>query len=262
MDSYQFAGLTFPRKVPFLRRNMFKAFQAGTLPGPVQRQWAHYEEQRQAGAYMGENAKPAPRKAFTLSTAYYTAPRPEGAGKGGSGYLESDFALGLRWQWADKVEGVRLEHTGWYTSDDYTGETIRGVVWRLPHARGFLAGWSMGEGMATTWEPDIYPDESGAARAADSIAERVAENERERERDYQAGAEAARLRVDIREAARKRFILRGLLLDSDPGSPAESVLRDRIDNLTSDTEESLTRYAELRSQGAGNEQFEEGFANG
>ena len=50
---------------------------------------------------------------------------------------------------------------------------------RLPHNRGFLAGWSMGEGMISEIEYTVYDDERNAAWAADSLAEDVAEKERE-----------------------------------------------------------------------------------
>ena len=50
---------------------------------------------------------------------------------------------------------------------------------RLPHNRGFLVGWSMGEGMISEIEYTIYDDERNAARAADSLAEEAAEKERE-----------------------------------------------------------------------------------
>ena len=50
---------------------------------------------------------------------------------------------------------------------------------RLPHNRGFLAGWSMGEGMISEIEYTVYDDERDAAWAADSLAENAAEKERE-----------------------------------------------------------------------------------
>ena len=50
---------------------------------------------------------------------------------------------------------------------------------RLPHNRGFLAGWSMGEGMISEIEYAIYDDEREAAKVADSLAEETAEKERE-----------------------------------------------------------------------------------
>jgi hypothetical protein len=88
---------------------------------------------------------------------------------------------------------VRIDHHGWFTDSIFQEDTIRGVVLRLPHGRGFLAGWSMGKGMASKISRRIYPDEVNAAHAADSMAEAAAEAERE----YQDGIRAGR---DAREA--------------------------------------------------------------
>lgn len=107
---------------------------------------------------------------------YYHAPRPEDAGKGQGFYLESDGMPGLRWRWCDEI--VSVEHTGWFC-DEYQDSKIRGLVMRLPKNRGFLAGWSMGEGMASEVYGRIYETEEDAAYAADSMAENVAEKERE-----------------------------------------------------------------------------------
>lgn len=93
-------------------------------------------------------------------------------------YLDSDFMPDLRWQWCDDVTDNRIKHKGWYCDDDQH-QTIRGVVFRLNHERGFLAGWSMGESMITILDVYIYDDELSAASAADSIAEYAAEQERE-----------------------------------------------------------------------------------
>lgn len=113
---------------------------------------------------------------------YYHAPKPAAGRDNGKGFYLSDAgAPGLRWTWCDEVEGVgrSIDHTGWFTDNFGTGEKIRGLVFRLPHERGFLAGWSMGEGMASALEYDVYPDEISAAHAADSLAESAAEDQRE-----------------------------------------------------------------------------------
>ena len=92
-------------------------------------------------------------------------------------YLDSDFMPSLRWEWCDEIcDSIR--HTGWYC-DSFQDSKIRGIVIRLPHNRGFLAGWSMGEGMISGIEYVIYDDEREAAWAADSLAEKTAEKERE-----------------------------------------------------------------------------------
>ena len=103
-----------------------------------------------------------------------TGPHP-----GKSFYLDSDFAPGLRWQWCDDVTS-RIDHSGWFADEYGVGDNkIRGVVFRLPRSRGFLAGWSMGIGMASEIDCTIYEDEICAAYAADSMAEDAAERERE-----------------------------------------------------------------------------------
>lgn len=125
----------------------------------------------------GPKARRLERYRNPVTGPYYHAPRPDQAGKGRGFYLD-DTAAGLRWQWADEVAGSRVDNTGWFC-DDYQLQTIRGLVARLPRGRGFLAGWSMGENMASVLDCEIYDDETDAARAADSMAESAAETERE-----------------------------------------------------------------------------------
>jgi hypothetical protein len=127
----------------------------------------------------------------------YHAPKPEDAGKGTGFYHESSCSpFRLRWSYCDEVPTVRVTHTGWFC-DEYQDQKIRGLVFRLPKSRGFLAGWTMGESMASTVECDIYETEREAAYAADSLAESAAEKERE----YQEKYEAERLAEEEREEA-------------------------------------------------------------
>ena len=90
--------------------------------------------------------------------------------------------------WADDV-CRDIRHTGWFTNAN--GETFkdgsgkaRGIVAQLPPAPGFpcgrfLAGYRWGDnGESTIW-PELYKDETEAARAADSHAEAFAESARE-----------------------------------------------------------------------------------
>ena len=95
---------------------------------------------------------------------YYHAPKPD-SNNGASFYLESDGMPQLRWQWCDEVL-PSIRHTGWYLDEHGDSEKIRGIVMRLPRSRGFLAGWSMGEGIASAVEYDIYDDAQDAARVA------------------------------------------------------------------------------------------------
>ena len=120
----------------------------------------------------------------------YHAPKPEQAGKGKGFYLGDRSApFALRWQYCDEVAGTHIRHTGWY-ADNNQDSKIRGLVFRLPRNRGFLAGWTMGEGMASTVEGDIYETEIEAARAADDLAESIAEKEREHQEAEEQAREA------------------------------------------------------------------------
>jgi hypothetical protein len=121
---------------------------------------------------------------------------PEGFG----GYLnkradeisEGSFTR-LRVKRADEI--IRLDHTGWYADDDGIGDTMFGVVATLPRSRGFLAGWSLGAQMATSFSRTIYETAEEAARAAD----REAEHASERERDYQREQRAEEAQAEREE---------------------------------------------------------------
>lgn len=163
LPSFSFAGFTWPRYVATLPR--------GSL--------ADRFKNRHSRGLTGD---------------YYHSPAPNAA-KGRGFYLNSDGMPDLRWQWADECEGACIRHTGWFCHEDGYGETIRGIVMRLPKGRGFLAGWSMGEGMSSTIDYfPIFDNAADAAACADSMAENAADNERE----YQARESA---RIDARELA-------------------------------------------------------------
>ena len=106
---------------------------------------------------------------------YYHAPVPDS--NNGRGFYLGDAGMPFtRWQWCDDACSS-IRHTGWWT-DDCCDDKIRGIVILLPHGR-FMAGWSMGEGMASTIEPGIFDDIDEAARMADEHARCAAEHERE-----------------------------------------------------------------------------------
>jgi hypothetical protein len=156
-----FAGFAYPFTFALLPR------------APLAKRLAEFKQthgKRACGPYYRTEPSPNPRGAFF--------------------YLDSDFMPGLRWEWCDEVEGMRIDHTGWFT-DEYGDGKIRGLVMRLPRGRGFLAGWSMGEGMASNVDYDIWESAVDAAREADRMAERAAEDQR----DYEE-RENERLRLE------------------------------------------------------------------
>lgn len=155
---YTFAGFSFPRYVVQLPKGSLEARKA---------------------------AKRFPRCCGPYQTNPGTTPAQQM-----SFYHTSDFAPDLRMRYADEV--ISLRHSGWFYNE--FGDTMRGLVARLPHGRGFLAGWTMGENMASGLDrATIYDNEEDAARAADSEAEIAAETQRNweiAENDSLAAAEA------------------------------------------------------------------------
>lgn len=95
-------------------------------------------------------------------------------------WVEKPEDVGLRFvNYADKI--VRLHHKGWFC-DEFQDHVMRGVVYRLPHSRGFVAGHSdpYRDGPAFL-HLVLAGDERDAAFWADSIAQYEAEQEREYE---------------------------------------------------------------------------------
>jgi len=156
---FTFAGFSFPK-------------YAWRLPrGPMAKRLANAKNPV-TGEYQ---LRPAPRQAGEAVTFFY---------------LDSDFMPSLRWEWCDEVEGMRIHHTGWFC-DEHQDSKIRGLIMRLPKGRGFLAGWSMGESMASQVEiSKIYSTPEQAARAADSMAEDTANKEHEYSEQERARIEA------------------------------------------------------------------------
>jgi hypothetical protein len=122
---------------------------------------------------------------------YQWTPAQPGTGRG--------FYQSSRGLWMDKAGStfdLRLEEAnahlgsrgfgslgsidGYYT-DDQCDQMLQPIVARLPHGRGYLAGWTMGAGMCASLDADVYTDIEDAARAAHHMADRDAEKEREHE---------------------------------------------------------------------------------
>ena len=106
----------------------------------------------------------------------------------------------LPFAWADGV-CRDIRHTGWFTNAD--GETFdgygkaRGSVIQLPtspgfHCGRFLAGYWCGDNDESVIWPELYKDETEAARAADSHAEAFAESAREDSERFDAMQDAER----------------------------------------------------------------------
>ncbi len=134
--------------------------------------------------------------------------RPAAPGKGRGFYTQYDKStsdpscaqhgagFNLRIEPAQDHVSGRMSYTTGFGGSDLS-ETYKPIVFRLPRSRGFLAGWTLGAGMASTLEPEIYDCIQDAAMAAYSCAQSAAEDEI----DYQdARNEGMRLREQMKNA--------------------------------------------------------------
>lgn len=126
-------------------------------------------------------------RGFYLASGTHGVPKCDARG--------SSFRLRLAWADDFMPRGDSLHGVAYYTDNDGSGDLMRPIVARLAHGRGYLPGWTLGEGMASTLDySTIYDDARDAARAAHSLAE----NDAEREREYQ---ERERERIQAEERA-------------------------------------------------------------
>ncbi len=112
-------------------------------------------------------------------------------------------ATGLRHTYADAVEGVRIQHTGWFCRFEDNSEKYRGVVIQLPAHKGVvraLAAYEDSESEGLHVEMRIYNDMADAARAADALAEHYAEEARDHSEAWTRGREWRVLQDEIAEA--------------------------------------------------------------
>lgn len=99
---------------------------------------------------------------------------------------ETNTTFRLRIKYADiYLRDHRLGSIQGYWVTDDCDESIVPVVLLLPKGRGYLSGWSMGDGMCCGVEPELYSDPQEAAIMAHQEAERVADRCREDEEKFQ-----------------------------------------------------------------------------
>ena len=101
---------------------------------------------------------------------------------------------------------ARIDHTGWFTDTD-GGEKARGIVARLPHGR-FIAGYHWSSNDERVYFPEVYDDETEAARAADSHAEAFAESAREDSERFDAMQDAERETEEKEQEFKLAFMAR------------------------------------------------------
>lgn len=137
------------------------------------------------------------------------------------------------------------DHTGWFTMEH--GETwrdgtglARGIVARLPHGR-FIAGYWWGDNGERVYFPDIYTEESEAARAADSHAERFADSAREDNAKWNAARE---LESEIEEKQSRLCECFGLRNHRKLGARMRDELRELVETLRGMRQRYETEFAD------------------
>lgn len=110
--------------------------------------------------------------------------KPSTPGKGRGFYCASTglacdsngSTFNLRLEYAnDHLNGRLSDITGYYCDEDGDGDTLQPIIARLPHGRGYLAGWTMGQGMCASIDCDIWETIEDCAREAHRMAEYDAE---------------------------------------------------------------------------------------
>jgi len=154
----------------------------------------------------------------------------------GTAHTSNIGGLHLRFVGAADTILTHLRHKGWYVDSNHDNVT-RGVVYRLPGSRGFLAGYSDpwngdDDGMGPcSLEFEAFDDPEDAARRADRLAEMA--GERYREDDLQQSA-AYQLEEAERGAKRTRDEIRDILAgirESTLAPSVCSVLRAKVREL-------------------------------
>lgn len=81
----------------------------------------------------------------------------------------------LRLDYANTHAPYQRRGAGPFTSEN--GQDYTAIIARLPHGRGYLAGWTMGNGMCASLDGHVWTDIEDAARAAIDEARQAAEDD-------------------------------------------------------------------------------------
>ncbi len=99
-----------------------------------------------------------------------------------NGLHVGDGTFNLRLEKANEHLTGRLSRIdGYYCDSEAMGDTLQPIVARLNHGYGFLAGWTMGNGMCGSIEMDVWATAEEAARRAHDLAEYDAEEAQRQE---------------------------------------------------------------------------------
>lgn len=137
-------------------------------------------------------------KARKFAGPYRWRPATPNTGRGfysGANWLTMDKAgssFELRLEDAnDYLTGTRLGRVTGYWADEYGDFVLHPIIARLPHGRGFLAGYTAGAGMCAGLDHVIHATAEDAAIAAHREAEYWAERNLESTEEAEAENDSA-----------------------------------------------------------------------
>lgn len=104
--------------------------------------------------------------------------KPAQPGKGYGFYMQHDVRHLETARHGSRFR-LRVEEAGPSWTFGYGEDPFTPIILRLPHGRGFLAGWTLGAGMCASVDGYVWHDEDDAKRAARDEAERACEAEAE-----------------------------------------------------------------------------------
>ena len=144
--------------------------------------------------------------------------------------------------WADEVDGVRMDHRGWFNDADCIS-TLRAFVYSLPHGR-FGCGYADSDTGARVYLLEVHKDASSAAQSADYEARYHAEEE---QRYSERWSEACILRdaiAELKEDTRRMFALRNM----GTFEYCREEVRDNIDAIREKQKELKTDYSDIEGE--------------
>lgn len=156
---------------------------------------------------------------------------------------------------ADEIAGRRIDHKGWYTTDDNDfGEVYRGVVYQLPshgdEGECYVYGYADPcNADCALLSFDITGNKEEAARYADRFAEIFAEEARDYNRAWQAGRRCSDIAEEIQSARKEALAIAAEMRAAKKASVQApticATLRVKVFSLYREIQEARKTRAEL-----------------
>lgn len=155
---FTFAGFNFPRYIADLP--VWQPYPVGSYGTSSLGLWMARESHRKA-VYVKRHDR-------SLCGPYYVSPTPNSKSREIGFYARDDAGTLMM---GDGGIALRISYTGAEYSTPEGDTTFYGIVARLPKSRGFLAGWTMGPGMASSLDCKSFDSLHDAQTAADCLTE-------------------------------------------------------------------------------------------